>query len=133
MTATTRRDFLRVGLGTAVLLGTGELSSGRAHATPSFFDDPFTLGVASGDPTSDGVVLWTRLAPDPLAGGGMPNRPVPVQWEVASDERFRRVVARGTQAAVPQSAHSVHVEVRGLRSGAWYWYRFRSGRILSPV
>jgi alkaline phosphatase D len=39
----------------------------------------FTLGIASGDPAPDGVVLWTRLAPDPLHGGGMPARSVPVR------------------------------------------------------
>ena len=97
---------------------------------------PFTLGVASGDPSPDGVVLWTRLAPQPLAadgGGGMPNRPAPVQWEVAEDEAFRRVVARGTEIARPEDAHSVHPEVRGLRPGADYFYRFRSGPEISPA
>jgi alkaline phosphatase D len=58
---------------------------------------------------------------------------VPVQWQVATDERFRRVVARGTRLAVPDFAHSVHVEVDGLRPGAWYWYRFKAGNDLSPV
>jgi alkaline phosphatase D len=94
---------------------------------------PFTLGVASGDPSPDGVVLWTRLAPDPLAGGGMPERPVPVDWQVASDESFRRTVARGSVLAAPEFGHSVHVEVHGLRAGSWYWYRFRSERAMSPV
>src|SRR5688500_12719578 len=66
--------------------------------------DPFTLGVASGDPDTDGFVLWTRLAPTPLAEdglGGMPSRPVPVEWEVAADERFRKVVRRGVVLARP--------------------------------
>jgi alkaline phosphatase D len=95
---------------------------------------PFTLGVASGDPVPDGVVLWTRLAPDPLVpGGGMPAQPVPVQWEVAADERFRRVVRRGTAHAAPDAAHSVHVEVGGLAAAATYWYRFKAGREISPV
>lgn len=52
--------------------------------------DPFTVGVASGDPTPDGAVLWTRLAPRPLADGGlggMPARPVEVEWEFATAER----------------------------------------------
>src|SRR5262245_29290548 len=56
-----------------------------------FADDPFSLGVASGDPWPDGVVLWTRLAPDALNGGGMPARNVPVKWEVATDERMQKV------------------------------------------
>jgi len=95
--------------------------------------DVFTLGVASGEPTPDGVVLWTRLAPDPLMGGGMPDRPVAVLWEIASDDRFRRVVRRGTELARPELGHSVHVEVGGLRPGAWYWYRFRTMRDVSPA
>ena len=97
---------------------------------------PFTLGVASGDPLPDGVVLWTRLAPDPLAAdgrSGMPDRVVPVQWQVATDERFRDVVARGTELARPELGHSVHPEVRGLRPGAEYFYRFKAGPELSPV
>lgn len=97
---------------------------------------PFTLGVASGDPAPDGVVLWTRLAPDPLAldgRGGMPDRVVPVAWQVAEDERFRRVVAEGTELAHPEDAHSVHVEVDGLRPGADHWYRFRTADDVGPL
>ncbi|WP_431918066.1 alkaline phosphatase D family protein [Micromonospora wenchangensis] len=97
---------------------------------------PFTLGVASGDPDHQGVVLWTRLAPQPLAGdglGGMPGRTVEVQWEVAADELFRHVVQRGTQTARPESAHSVHVELTGLLPGREYFYRFRAEGHLSPT
>jgi len=98
---------------------------------------PFSLGVASGDPTSDGVVLWTRLAPEPLAGGGMPAVAVDLAWEVATDEHFRRVVRRGTARARPESAHTVHVDVRGLDAGRWYWYRFHvrgaGGLVESPA
>src|SRR5689334_22224493 len=73
--------------------------------------DPFTLGVASGDPLPDGVVLWTRLAPDPLNGGLKTDKPITVQWEIASDEKMGTVVQKGTAVAMPQFAHSVHVEV----------------------
>ncbi|GAA0508961.1 alkaline phosphatase D [Saccharopolyspora subtropica] len=96
----------------------------------------FTLGVASGDPTPDGVVLWTRLAPNPLAEdgmGGMPNKAVPVQWEVAEDERFTRVVQRGEAQAAPELGHSVHVELTGLRPDREYFYRFRAAGSLSPA
>ncbi|SHN75171.1 alkaline phosphatase D family protein [Cryptosporangium aurantiacum] len=93
----------------------------------------FTLGVASGDPLPDGVVLWTRLAPRPTEGGGMPERPVPVRWEVAADERFRTIVKAGTATAHASAAHSVHVDVRGLRPAADYFYRFRVGSQASPV
>lgn len=98
--------------------------------------DPFTLGVASGDPWATGVVLWTRLAPDPLAPdglGGMPRRPVTVHWQVAEDPSFARVVRGGYAVADPAWAHTVHVEVRGLRPGAEYSYRFRAEGHVSPV
>ncbi|RFS82787.1 twin-arginine translocation signal domain-containing protein [Actinomadura spongiicola] len=132
-----RRTFLITsGLATAVA-ATGV--PGPAHAAPRARTpdgDPFTLGVASGDPDPDGFVLWTRLALDPLAEdglGGMPSRTIPVRWEVATDERFRRVVRRGVAAAHARSAHSVHVELDGLRPGHDYWYRFRVGGHISPV
>jgi phosphodiesterase/alkaline phosphatase D-like protein len=66
---------------------------------------PFTLGVASGAPLPTAVVIWTRL---------VGNRAVPVDWEVAAEEAFRRVVRRGRVDAVPRRAHSVHVDVHGL-------------------
>ncbi len=78
-------------------------------------------------------MLWTRLAPDPLMGGGMPDRAIAVLWEIASDDHFRGVVRRGVELARPQLGHSVHIEVGGLRPGAWYWYRFRTMREVSPV
>ena len=93
----------------------------------------FTLGVASGDPLPDGIVLWTRLAPRPLDGGGMPAQPVLVEWELAEDERFVRVSARGSVVTRPDRAHSVHVDVRGLASGRPYFYRFRAGGEISPA
>lgn len=84
-------------------------------------DEPrFALGVASGQPRPDGMVLWTRLTGDDL-----PER-VPVQWEVAHDEAFTHIAARGTDTAESAWAHSVHAEPAGLASDRWYWYRFRA-------
>lgn len=111
-------------------LGVGNLN---VDAAPEFSKYPFTLGVASGDPLSDSVVLWTRLAPDPLNGGGMPNHAVPVSWELAEDEHFRRIVKRGTEIAVPDLTHSVHVEADGLKPNTIYYYRFKTGNELSPI
>ena len=111
------------------------LSNARLHAAPkpSFSADPFSLGVASGDPTPDGVVLWTRLAPRPLEpGGGMRPEPVEVTWVVADDEALTKVVAAGTAVANPAWGHSVHVEVSGLRPDRWYFYQFRAGGVESP-
>ena len=135
MSEPSRRTFLLAGTAAAALTTTGLATAGRAAAS-STITDPFTLGVASGDPLPDGVVLWTRLAPNPVAEdglGGMPAKAVPVQWQVATDERFRDVVAAGSELARPEAAHSVHVEVSGLRPGAEYFYRFRAGNELSPV
>ncbi len=86
---------------------------------------PFSLGIASGDPSPDGFVIWTRLAPEPIERhGGMAMQPVPVAWEVASDERFAAIAARGEAVARPELGHSVHVEVAGLQPDRPYWYRF---------
>lgn len=102
---------------------------GRASA-----DDPFTLGVASGEPTPRGVVLWTRLAPRPLQpDGGMPPESVTVGWEVAEDAGFHRIVRRGRTLAGPAAGHAVHVEVEGLRPGREYWYRFTTKAAASPI
>jgi len=94
---------------------------------------PFSLGVASGEPLPTGVVLWTRLAPDPLHGGGAGEQPIDVSWEVADDEGFGRIAARGTVVAHPEAAHSVHVEVTGLEPARRYFYRFMAGGEVSPV
>jgi alkaline phosphatase D len=103
-------------------------------AEVTFADDPFTLGLASGYPEPSSVVLWTRLAPQPLVpGGGVPPMPVAVDWEIGTDEALRRVVRRGTVTATPDWAHSVHVEVDGLRPARDYWYRFTSGGARSPI
>ncbi|MEV5177418.1 PhoD-like phosphatase N-terminal domain-containing protein [Streptomyces flaveolus] len=97
-------------------------------------EGPFTLGVASGDPLPDGVALWTRLALEPLAPfGGMDQRVHTVQWEIAADERFGRVVQRGTAKAAPEYGHSVHVDVRGLEPAREHYYRFRTGGFISPA
>ncbi len=105
----------------------------RAAAQPRFASDPFALGVASGHPLPGGVVLWTRLAPEPLEGGVMPPDPVTLDWEVAHDDRFARSVKRGRVRALERDAHAVHVEVEGLEPDRWYWYRFHVGGAVSPA
>ena len=128
-----RRRFLQGAAGTAALT----VVAGRAPVlwagAPSLPADPFTLGVGSGDPLDDGFVLWTRLAPAPLEGGGMPDAEVPVAWEVATDDSFAEVVAEGSVVASPAFAHSVHVDVRGLEPDRWYTYRFSAGGFDSPA
>lgn len=96
--------------------------------------NPFTLGVASGQPRPDGVVLWTRLAPEPQQpDGGVPALPFGVRWELAVDAGFQRIVRRGEVVALPEHGHSVHVELSGLPSAQAYFYRFIAGGHDSPV
>ena len=129
-----RRTFVKLsGMGAAALIfGAGPFTE-KTWARPLFSSYPFSLGVASGDPFSDGVVLWTRLAPDPLKGGGMPKKSVSVQWEVANDGGFSDVIQKGVTYAYPELAHTVHVEVGGLAPSREYFYRFKAGSEISPV
>jgi alkaline phosphatase D len=124
-----RREFLRCAAG----LAGAALPIPRLLAQPRFEKNPYSLGVASGYPDEGGCVLWTRLAPEPLAGGGMPAAAVEVGWEVAADEAFRSIVRRGTEIAAPEWAHSVRADVTGLEPGRWYFYRFHAGGATSPV
>ncbi|MCW2547941.1 MAG: Alkaline phosphatase [Mycobacterium sp.] len=89
--------------------------------------------MASGDPLPESVLLWTRLAPDPMNGGGMPQLAVDVQWQVATDERFTKVVSSGITQATAELGHSVHVDANGLEPATGYFYRFRVGNAISPV
>jgi alkaline phosphatase D len=128
-----RRELLDVAWKVGVAALAQPLISSRVLAQPIFNAYPFTLGVASGDPLPDGVVLWTRLAPEPLHGGGMPMTNVEVRWEVARDERFSAIVQKGAAVARPEVGHSVHVEVSNLQPGREYWYRFRAGNEVSQT
>jgi alkaline phosphatase D len=97
-------------------------------------DYPFPLGVASGMPRPDSIVLWTRLAAKPLEpGGGLPPAPIEVHWQVADDDAFSRGLRSGRILALPEHAHSVHVQVSGLRSATTFFYRFLCGDAASPI
>lgn len=128
-----RRDFLAYMSAVSSIPFLSQHVEGMLETSVTFRDNPFQLGVASGDPAADGVVIWTRLAPEPLAGGGMPPVPVAVKWEVALDESFTNVVRSGQAVAAPQLGHSVHVEVDGLEPFRWYFYRFHAGNETSPI
>ena len=137
-----RRRLLQLSGASAAVIALG-IDARSARAEPSSElegaaapEGMFSLGVASGAPRPDGVVLWTRLAPEPLAEdghGGMPLKEVTVRWEVAIDEDFRSIVAHGRALAQPALAHAVHPRVEGLDPGTEHFYRFRAGRELSPV
>jgi alkaline phosphatase D len=123
------------GLGaSAAVFATGSLFSQSVWANPVFPAYPFALGVASGDPAPDGFVIWTKIAPKPLErGGGMPKRPVEVEWSVATDERMRQVIRTDRTVAHPEIGHSVHVEIGGLEPARDYFYRFTVGKERSRI
>ena len=134
-----RRTFLAGLAATGVIAAcSGDDSSSSASnddlSVPEIDGDPFTLGVASGDPTATAIVLWTRLAPEPTApDGGMPPESAPVGWELAIDEQFGEIVADGQVTTGPEVAHSVHIEADGLESDTEYWYRFTVGDFESDI
>jgi alkaline phosphatase D len=110
----------------------------RVQAKPSELahqHNPFSLGVASGSPTADGCVIWTRVMAHPDAA--LPDVPIELLWEVASDAAFTRVLQHGRTLALPDEAHSARVQLRGLmpRSQAprRFFYRFMLGDAVSPV
>ena len=131
-----RRRFIGSLSAVAGLAAVATLPADRAAAAvrPRGGGYPFRLGVASGDPAPDGVVLWTRVAPEPFQErGGMPPGPVGVEWKLARDESMQRVVRSGRALALAQLAHSVHVELEGLEPDREYFYQFKYGEDLSPV
>ncbi|MFG5778438.1 alkaline phosphatase D family protein [Comamonas sp. J-3] len=118
----TRRQHLQW---LAALGAASQLPLARAAELPlspwPVSDALFGLGVASGEPTSNSVVLWTRLLPssaEPLL------RSQTVQWEIAHDEQFKHLVHKGEATASPDWGHSVHVDAQGLEPERWYFYRF---------
>lgn len=106
-----RRGLLQA----ALLAGTAPLFIPHARAADA---QRFALGLASGCPRPGSVVLWTRLT-----GEALPAQ-VEVEWELAEDEGFSRIAARGKEQALLGDAHSVHAEPTGLAPDCWYWYRF---------
>ena len=119
-----RRDLIRLVTATAASVWLPR----SAWSQPAWRSDPFVMGVASGSPTHDSVVLWTRLvSPQAL------REAVTVRWEMAHDEGFTRIVRTGQAQALPELAHSVHAEVAGLAPDRWYYYRFMCGEASSPV
>jgi len=129
-----RRRLVRSTLSLAAAAVWAGRAEGPLRAEVTLAGDPFTLGVASGDPGADGFVIWTRLAPRPLEpAGGMPPEAVAVRYEVAEDEAFARIVHRGTTTATPDWAHSVHAEVAGLAPDRPFFYRFHAAGATSPV
>ncbi len=109
-------------------LGSGLLGAPLFVRHAGAADEPrFALGVASGYPGADRVVLWTRLT-----GPQLPDR-TEVRWQLAEDESFTRIAAEGSESAESNWAHSVHAEPGGLEPGRWYFYRFEALGQRSPT
>lgn len=142
-TSAERRAFLALCSRAVSLSALSSLAASSAiaalpasSAEPLAASYPFRLGVASGSPLPDGVVLWTRLVPDPIGdpeSAALGKVALAVRWEIAADEKFSVIAARGSANAMPDLACSVHVEVSGLQPDRWYWYRFMFGDAVSPV
>lgn len=103
-----------------------------SSGTPS--ERLFRHGVASGEPLPNAVVIWTRTTPsdDAVPGSGL-GADVPLVWEMATDPLFTQIVRTGSVVATSARDHTVHVDVTGLQSGRYFWYRFKSGSLLSQV
>lgn len=128
-----RRDFL-ADLSRYAALCAVVPNAWRVTSRPRVADDPFMLGVASGDPTPSGGVLWTRLAPRPFEPeGGMDGQRTVVTWELAEDDGFKHMTRQGRATAAPELGYSVHVDVDGLAADRWYFYRFSAAGATSVV
>jgi alkaline phosphatase D len=130
MTSSRRNFLLRSGRLLSLAALAGACPAGAASRLGAY---PFSLGIASGSPRADSIVLWTRILPDPLNAQSIDPVPLRVQWEIAEDEGFLRIAAKGWATALPELAHSVHVDASGLRPDRWYWYRFMLGDAVSPI
>lgn len=131
-----RRSILGLGarLSAALALaGLPAIGHSAARRLTSLGADPFTLGVASGDPTSDAVVLWTRLSREVLQNIGAQEDALEVRYELARDRNFRNIARSGAMVAAPELGHSVHADIRGLDSDQVYFYRWHLGDTTSAV
>lgn len=129
-----RRQLLGLGAASAALIGLPGTGWGRGDGSTNRWSiNPFSLGVASGSPASDSMVLWSRLGADALAQTGRAHAHLPVTWQLAHDEQFTHIVRQGVLTATPELGHSLHAEVTGLLPARQYFYRFISGDALSPV
>jgi alkaline phosphatase D len=128
-----RRHFHQAALALA-LSAFGRSPAQGPTPAPRWPANPFALGVASGMPRPDSVVLWTRLAPGFEAFlPGSPGAAYEVRYEIYSDEALHQPVRSGMVLAQPGRAHSVHVLAAGLQPDRPYWYRFVCGTAVSPT
>ena len=138
----TRRDFLKLtkdGLSISVLSSAVQACAGKSHHSVIKADQNrlfnnnavvnFIHGVASGDPTPDSLILWTRVTPDAEEDGLI----VPVVWELSKESNFRTTVAIGIEPASKLSDFTVKIDVQNLTPQTHYFFRFLCNGAASPV
>ncbi|MFN8292542.1 MAG: alkaline phosphatase D family protein [Chitinophagales bacterium] len=86
---------------------------------------PFYHGVASGDPLTDRVILWTRITTSASTDT--------VQWQIATDADFNNIVNNGTVTTDATKDFTVKVDATGLQANTWYYYRFAANGVYSVV
>ncbi len=101
-------------------LGWFATAFGQTSITPLDCVAPFYHGVASGDPLTDRVIIWTRVTPDDF------TTPVPVSWKMATDTSMSNVVAQGSQLTDASVDYTVKVDVTGLQPDTYYFYEFQA-------
>jgi alkaline phosphatase D len=137
LSAVDRRRFLTLtGQGLTAAMTLALLPGDELFAATALGDTPFKLGIASGDPEPDGIVIWTRLAPNPLAPDGTRRNAEPRgagrmagRNRRGDDQHCRSRDSDG----LAEAAHSVHVEIHNLSPGRRYFYRFNYRGDESPV
>lgn len=110
----------------ALGLGAASACSPEVEAPPYEGGIAFSHGVASGDPGSDRLLIWTRVTPER-------SGPVPVRWIIARNRGLTDVVKSGVVETSEARDYTVKVDVTGLRAGAPYFYGFLAGASTSPV
>lgn len=116
--APNRREFIRtLAAGTVAVGGTALTACGGSDDDTTV---AFLHGVASGDPQSDRVILWTRATPSR-------DEALQLRWQVAADAAFTSVVAQGTTSTGAERDYTVKVDAAGLQPGTRYFYRFSFG------
>ena len=131
-----RREPLKTGgtlLSSLAMAGIPSLVFGASRRLTRLNSDPFYLGIASGDPTSDSVILWTRLSKTALSEVGADNDALDVDYEVSDSQSFTRIIRSGAIVAPAELGHSVHAEIRGLNPATDYFYRWKIGGVTSPI
>ncbi len=128
-----RRAFIRrtlLGAGGTVITSAvgGTLTGCNADDIAAMKPADFNHGVASGDPLSDSVIIWTRVTPENLE-----NQRIYVEWKIATDEQFNNVVVADSGIAEQGSDYTLKIDVKSLDAGTQYYYQFNTVTSSSPV